>query len=118
MWAIGFVERPNAEYQIIRYKDLDSACSALAELMGMKGPYNTADILTSVRFLIWMGEQSEADFDKHNEELAFCQLDDIVFVIGKFENMTHENNEAPFRVIQDHRECTDDFCFGDMASRN
>lgn len=120
MWAIGYVERPGVEYQLYRYRSLESAGMALAELMAIKGPYNYRGLSLVTRFLIWLEEQREEDFEATEKALAFCELDNIMFVLGRFDAIagTPVQKQAPYRIVQDHRDCKPGFCFGDIAERN
>lgn len=119
MWAMGYIERPTTQYQIYRYKSLDSACMSLAELMANKGPYDLRELTLCAKFLIWLEEQTESDFENHGGELAFLELPEIMFVVGKYENITQDVPKGiSYKIIQDHRDCTPAACFGDIAERN
>lgn len=115
-WAIGFIERLDTEYQVIRYRSLEAAGVSLAELMAMKGPYSIRELMLVTRFLVQLEEMDESTFDT---QLFFCETSNVMFMIGRFDTFANDpENEAPYRVVQDHRDCTPDFCFGDIAERN
>lgn len=117
-WAIGLVEKPDTEFQVVRYKDYKTAAMMLATLMAKAGPYTTEDLLSASLFLIELENTPEEAFDREDEQLFHLQLEDVMFVIGKFEYFKNPNTEATFRVVQDHRDCGPDHCFGDIAERN
>jgi len=116
-WAIGLIERPDTEFQVIRYNDYKTAAMMLARLMAAAGPYTMEDLLSSTLFLVELENTPEEAFDREDESLFHLHLADVMFVIGKFENFK-KSSEATFRVVQDHRDCGPDHCFGDIAERN
>lgn len=118
-WVIGMVERPETEYQLVMYESYDRASMALAELMAMCGPYNPSDMLKSVFFLIALGEIEEESYNEDGKKITSLELSDVMFVIGKYEDIKNaDNGPMTFKLVQDHRFCTPEFCFGDISERN
>lgn len=118
-WAIGIVERPETEYQLIRYENYGRAAMNLAQLMAVAGPYNPDDMFKCMLFLIALEDISEESYNEEGKKITSLELSDVMFVIGKFEDIVNaDNGPMTFRVVQDHRHCTPDHCFGDIAEMN
>lgn len=116
-WIIGAVAAPNIEYQIIRYESLERASINLASLMAQAGPYSMGELLSCIQFIQELDNTTAEEFNEPGKELMHLQLFDIMFVIGKYDALSAEDG-APYRIIQDHRECSPEHCFGDIAERN
>lgn len=116
---MGYVQRPETEYQIFRYESYGRAANNLAQLMAVCGPYNPDDMWTCMSFLMRLEETPEESYDVAGEQLFFCETEDVMFVIGKFDDIkTDPGNGMTFKVIQDHRHCSPEHCFGDIAEMN
>ena len=116
-WIIGAAVAPVSEYQIIRFGDYDSAAKGLTTLMAWAGPYDMDDMFKCIHFLTVLEDAKPEDYTDPDRLLTTLHLSNCSFVIGRYEALANDS-EATYKIVQDHTECTDDFCFGDIAKRN
>lgn len=118
MWAIGVAEYPDTEYAVIRYESYERAAVNLAGLMAVCGPYDYEDMFKCIAFLTFMEEvDKEEMYDEPGKLITSLEVKGFLFILGKFENFKPDNGMT-FKVVQDHRFCTPDHCFGDIAEMN
>lgn len=118
-WAIGYVQKPDSEFQVFRYESFRRAAVNLTQLLaepGLSG-YEFKDIMACMTFLSELEKAKEEDFEENGKEIWHLQLENFMFVIGKYEAFTRPS-EATYKVVQDHRKCTPTHCFGDIAEQN